>query len=69
MPIYEYTCKCGHEFERMLKFSEINKRVRCPVCPAYGKRKLVQDFVDKNSTRERPKDQPRSLRRTRFTNW
>ena len=69
MPIYEYVCKNEHQFERMLKFSEIDKRVRCPECKTAGKRKLVQDFMDKNSSKERKKDEPRSLRRTRFTNW
>ena len=69
MPIYEYVCKNDHEFERMLKFSEIDKRVHCPECNLAGKRKLVQDFLDKNSSKERKKDEPRSMRRTRFTNW
>lgn len=69
MPIYAYTCKNGHDFERMLKFSEIDKRVRCPECKTAGKRKLVQDFLDQNSTQERKPEKPRSMRRQRFTNW
>lgn len=70
MPIYEFACKkCGHQFERMLKFSEIDKRVRCPECKGTGKRKLVQDFAEMNSTQDKQAAQPRSLRRQRFTNW
>ena len=69
MPIYEFICKNGHGFERMLKFSEMDKRARCPECKTAGKRKLVQDFAEMNSTREKAKDQPRSMRRQRFTNW
>lgn len=69
MPIYEFICKNGHDFERMLSFSEMDKRVRCPECKTAGKRKLVQDFMEMNSTRDKAADKPRSLRRTRFTNW
>ena len=68
MPIYTYACKNGHEFDRMLKFSEIDKRVRCPECKTAGKRKFVQDFADMNSSKEKS-DNVRSLKRHRFTNW
>ena len=68
MPIYTYNCKNGHEFDRMLKFTEIDKRVRCPECKTAGKRKLIQDFADRNSTKERSNNS-KALTRKRFTNW
>ncbi len=35
MPIYEYVCqKCGHEFERIVSFSENGKTFQCPACGA-----------------------------------
>ncbi len=35
MPIYEYVCqKCGHEFERIVSFSENGKAFQCPACGA-----------------------------------
>ena len=35
MPIYEYVCQeCGHEFERIVSFSENGKTFQCPACGA-----------------------------------
>ena len=68
MPIYAYNCKNGHEFERMLKVSEIDKRIRCPECKTGGQRLLIQGFADINSTKGKT-DKPRALTRKRFTNW
>lgn len=68
MPIYAYTCKNDHQFERMLKFSEIDRRVRCPECKTAGKRLLVQVFADSNSTRDKSHND-RVTKIKRFTNW
>ena len=66
MPIYAFTCKNNHQFERMLKLSEFDKRVRCPECKTTGKRMQVQGFADQNSTQQR---QHGSAAKQRFTNW
>ena len=68
MPIYGFTCKKGHQFDRMLKISEIDKAVRCPECKTAGKRDLVNDFADHNSTRAMSENSP-ITKRQRFTNW
>lgn len=33
MPVYEYKCKNGHTFERVLKLSEFTEEFPCPNCP------------------------------------
>jgi putative FmdB family regulatory protein len=39
MPIYEYTCNdCGHEFELLLRGSEI------PECPSCGRQHLAKSM-------------------------
>ncbi len=33
MPIYEYVCEaCGQEFEKMVRFSDVDSAPVCPVC-------------------------------------
>jgi putative FmdB family regulatory protein len=33
MPIYEYNCgKCGKTFEKLVKVSDMDKKVECPGC-------------------------------------
>jgi putative FmdB family regulatory protein len=35
MPLYEYRCQtCGHEFEKMVRFSEASLSPVCPPAPA-----------------------------------
>lgn len=41
MPIYEYRCpSCGSEFERRLKFAEMEEAQRCPSCGSVSQRRL-----------------------------
>ena len=39
MPIYEYICECGHEFEILVA----NSRTK-PQCPQCGSKKLSRQF-------------------------
>ena len=41
MPIYEYECKCGCNFEKMLKISECSDLPSCPECGSLETHKLV----------------------------
>ena len=41
MPIYEYKCSnCGHQFEKIPKFSDKPAKV-CPKCSTDGLKKLI----------------------------
>jgi len=71
MPIYEYRClDCGHEFERMQKFSDppVDK---CPACPGTVQKLIsrsafhlkgngwyVTDYARKGSNNESSKTAP-----------
>lgn len=49
MPIYEYICRKGHEFEEMQSFSAPPKR-KCPVCGTKAERRIsLTSFVLKGS--------------------
>lgn len=37
MPLYEFVCKCGHEFDELSKWDA--KTAECPKCNADAKRK------------------------------
>jgi len=39
MPIYEYTCECGHEFDDYLPVSKREKPIKSP-CPECGENKV-----------------------------
>lgn len=42
MPFYEYRCnECGHEFEKMLRFSESDLLPDCPHCSSAQTRKKL----------------------------
>jgi putative FmdB family regulatory protein len=42
MPYYEYRCnECGHEFEKMLRFSESDLLPTCPHCSGSQTRKKL----------------------------
>jgi len=41
MPIYEYKCECGHEFDDFLSISKRKKPTKTP-CPECGKKKVYQ---------------------------
>jgi putative FmdB family regulatory protein len=42
MPYYEYRCnECGHEFEKMLRFSESDLLPACPHCSSSQTRKKL----------------------------
>jgi putative FmdB family regulatory protein len=33
MPLYEYACQsCGQEFEKMVRFTETDRKPECPNC-------------------------------------
>lgn len=32
MPIYDYKCECGEEFDKLVKMSERDDPVECPEC-------------------------------------
>ena len=42
MPFYEYHCnECGAEFEKMLRFSEADRRPACPQCESQNTQKKL----------------------------
>ncbi len=42
MPLYEYSCKdCGQQFEKMMRFSEIDLRPECPNCQGRDTERMV----------------------------
>ena len=44
MPLYKFKCDdCGHKFEAMTSFSQINETV-CPECKSNHCKKLVSNF-------------------------
>jgi putative FmdB family regulatory protein len=47
MPIYEYRCVNGHEFEKMRPMSQMNEPAACPACGSNGQ-KLVSPFANSN---------------------
>jgi putative FmdB family regulatory protein len=38
MPMYDFKCGAGHEFERFLSLSRLNSRCTCPVCGGVASR-------------------------------
>lgn len=52
MPVYDFECKCGHEYEVYLSLSNYKKKTHCPKCQKVGKkvlkhRKSEPGFSDK----------------------
>lgn len=42
MPLYEYVClTCGHEFEKIVRFSESGQTPTCPTCQSFDTRKRL----------------------------
>tara|TARA_B100001094_G_scaffold329048_1_gene390932 strand:+ start:2409 stop:2702 length:294 start_codon:yes stop_codon:yes gene_type:complete len=41
MPIYEYNCECGHEFEEMLTVSNRDQPTK-DACPKCGEKKVTK---------------------------
>ena len=37
MPIYEYRCSCGHQFEKLSRINESSKQI-CPQCGGEAKK-------------------------------
>jgi putative FmdB family regulatory protein len=46
MPLYEYRCQtCGHEFEKMVRFSEAALNPVCPSCESEKTAKKISMFA------------------------
>ena len=46
MPLYEYRCQnCGHEFEKMVRFSEASQSPVCPNCTSEQTNKKISIFA------------------------
>lgn len=42
MPIYEYVCEaCGQEFEKMVRFTDVEKMPTCPACGSQETHKQI----------------------------
>lgn len=48
MPVYEYRCQSGHEFELRRGMSEFDSPASCPECGENGKR-MASVFASQNS--------------------
>ncbi len=61
MPIYEYKCRsCGHQFEKIVKFSETPN---CASCESSDLEKLINaPGIRTAKSRRRPEAQERSAR-------
>lgn len=42
MPLYDYECLNGHEYEKSLSLSEYDKKTKCPTCGKAGKKVIKQ---------------------------
>ncbi|MBI4643085.1 MAG: zinc ribbon domain-containing protein [Deltaproteobacteria bacterium] len=51
MPTYEYLCsQCGHEFTRIMSFSEYEAgKVTCPKCNSTEVKQQMTAFISKTS--------------------
>lgn len=46
MPLYEYVCgSCGQHFEKMMRFSEVDRLPECPQCHSLETRKKISIFA------------------------
>lgn len=46
MPLYEYRCKaCGHQFEKMTRFNEVQMKPTCPECESEETEKKLSIFA------------------------
>jgi putative FmdB family regulatory protein len=46
MPLYEYQChNCGKQFEKMVRFSEIDLSQTCPDCQSQDTRKKISTIA------------------------
>jgi putative FmdB family regulatory protein len=51
MPLYEYRCQtCGHEFEKMVRFSEAALSPVCPTCSSVETAKKISMFASYGGT-------------------
>jgi putative FmdB family regulatory protein len=51
MPLYEYRCHtCGHEFEKMVRFSEASLSPVCPQCTSEKTAKKISVFASHGSS-------------------
>ena len=44
MPLYEYRCECGQEFEEIRPMSEYNEPASCPECGKSADRRVSNSF-------------------------
>lgn len=50
MPIYEYRCQlCGHQFEKLVRFSKPDKKIECPNCHTRQVTKQISLFASHSS--------------------
>lgn len=68
MPIYVYTCQCGHQFEKRARFSEADqaRRARCPVCKKLATR-VFTNVKTVNSSQPKPSSIPNAP--TKYYPW
>lgn len=55
MPIYEYQCKCGNRFEKIIAFDDVEKckeYFSCDKCKGVGKRLLSTGISGMNGNAE-----------------
>ena len=50
MPVYEYVCsRCGQRFEKMMRFSELDRQPECPQCHSIETRKQISAFATQSA--------------------
>ncbi len=51
MPLYEYRCKtCGEVFEKMVRWSEMDRAQVCPKCQSEDTQKQISLFASHGSS-------------------
>lgn len=46
MPLYVYLCQdCGEQFEKMMRFSELEQAPECPICHGQHTHKQITTFA------------------------
>ena len=65
MPVYNYHCECGAEFEKIRPMSAATEPYPCPECEQPADR-VVAGFSEHNSSQQRSANFPK---RKRYTNW
>lgn len=58
MPIYDFRCECGNEFEDIFSVSEMPESVTCPECKKKAPRVIVTNSTGRHTSPNLQTDHP-----------